>query len=291
MIKDFMVNIIESLAKKPRSFLIAFGFILIAFIGIIRYLTGPELAFSLFFLLPISLGTWFVGRWVGILLSVMSAVVWLATDLIGGQSYSHPVIPIVNETFRLSVFLIVVVILSTLKGVLEREKMFARKDFLTGIANRQAFFEFAGIEINRCRRHEYPLTIAYIDCDNFKVINDRFGHQTGDNLLCSVANTLQKSIRVTDIVARLGGDEFAILLPETGYKPAEVVIRKIQKILLDVMQKNRWPITFSFGVVTFHSPPNTVDEIIKRADVLMYSAKQSGKNMIKHEVVNAEISS
>ncbi|MDP2754880.1 MAG: diguanylate cyclase, partial [Nitrospirota bacterium] len=60
---------------------------------------------------------------------------------------------------------------------------------------------------------------------------------------------------------------------------------------LDVMQKNRWPITFSFGAVTFHSPPNTVDEIIKRADVLMYSAKQSGKNMIKHEAVNAEISS
>jgi diguanylate cyclase (GGDEF)-like protein len=135
------------------------------------------------------------------------------------------------------------------------------------------------------------MTLAYIDCDNFKAINDCFGHQTGDNLLCSVANTLQKSIRVTDIVARLGGDEFAILLPETGYEQAEVVIRKIQKILLDVMQKNRWPITFSFGVVTFHSPPNTVDEIIKRSDALMYSAKQSGKNMIKHEVVNAEISS
>jgi diguanylate cyclase (GGDEF)-like protein len=291
MIKDFMVNIIESLAKKPRSFLIALGFILIAFVGVTRYLTGPEFAFSLFFLLPISLGTWFAGRWVGILLSVMSAVVWLATDLIGGQSYSHPVVPLVNETLRLSVFLIVVVILSTLKRVLEREKMFARKDFLTGIANRQAFFEFAGIEINRCRRHGYPLTIAYIDCDNFKVINDRFGHQTGDDLLCSVANTLQKSIRVTDIVARLGGDEFAILLPETGYEPAVVVIRKIQKILLDIMQKNRWPITFSFGVVTFHSPPNTVDEIIKRSDALMYSAKQSGKNMIKHEAVNAEISS
>src|SRR4030042_6961301 len=128
--------------------------------------------------------------------------------------------------------------------------MFARKDFLTGIPNRQAFFEIAGIEINRCRRHGYPLTIAYIDCDNFKVINDRFGHQTGDNLLCSVANTLQKSIRVTDIVARLGGDEFAILLPETGYEPAEVVIRKIQKILLDFMQKNEWTIIFRFGVAS-----------------------------------------
>jgi len=286
MIKNFMVNIIESLAKKPRSFLIVLGFILVAFVGIIRYLTGPEFAFSLFFLLPISLGTWFVGRWAGILLSVMSAVVWLATDLIGGQSYSHPIVPIVNETFRVSVFLIVVVILSTLKVVLEREKMFARKDFLTGIANRQAFFEFAEIEINRCRRYEYPLSIAYIDCDNFKAINDYFGHQTGDNLLKAVANTLQKNIRVTDIVARLGGDEFAVLLPDTGYEPSHVVIRKIQKVLLNVMQDNGWPVTFSFGVVTFKSPPGSVDEIIKAADTLMYSAKQEGKNIVKQKVVN-----
>ncbi|MDP2753773.1 MAG: diguanylate cyclase, partial [Nitrospirota bacterium] len=243
MIKELMVNVLEYLGKKSRPFLIVLGFVLVAFIGVIRYLTGPEFAFSLFFLLPIFLGTWFAGRWAGILLAIASALTWLTADLMMAPHYSHPGIPYVNETLRLSVFLIVVVILSTLKVVLEREKMFARKDFLTGIANRQAFFEFAGIEINRCRRHEYPLTIAYIDCDNFKVINDRFGHQTGDNLLCSVANTLQKSIRVTDIVARLGGDEFAILLPETGYEPAEVVIRKIQKALLDVMQKNRWPIT------------------------------------------------
>ena len=82
-----------------------------------------------------------------------------------------------------------------------------------------------------------------------------------------------------------------ILLPETGYEPAEIVIRKIQKILLNVMQNNGWPVTFSLGVVTFNSPPNTVDEIINRADALMYSAKQNGKNMIKQEVVNGQVSS
>ncbi len=162
---------------------------------------------------------------------------------------------------------------------------------MTGIANRPAFFEFANIEINRCRRHKYPLTLLYIDCDNFKIINDQFGHQTGDNLLKVIANTLQKIIRATDIVARLGGDEFVILLPGAGYEPAHVVTRKLQKTLLNVMQENKWPITFSFGAVTFNNVPDTVDEIIKRADTLMYSAKQNGKNMIKQEVVNGGTSS
>ncbi len=285
------MNVIEYLGKTSKSVLIASGLLLAGFIGVIRYLTGPELAFSIFYLFPIFLVTWFVGRRAGILLSIVSSMSWLVADLMMRSSYSHPAIPFVNETWRLSVFLIIVFILSKLKVVLEREKMFARKDFLTGIANRQAFFEFAGMEINRCRRYGYPITVTYIDCDNFKTINDYFGHQIGDNLLKAVADTLQKSIRVTDIVARLGGDEFAILLPDTGYEQAQVVIHKIQKILLDIMQNNGWPVTFSFGVVTFNSLPGGVDEIIKMADTLMYSAKQNGKNIIKQEVVGKEASS
>ena len=82
----------------------------------------------------------------------------------------------------------------------------------------------------------------------------------------------------------MGGDEFAILLPETGPELAEAITRKIQKINLELMQKNGWPVTFSIGVVTFISPPSTVDEILKRSDNLMYSAKNNGKNTIKYEV-------
>ncbi len=98
MIKELMVNVIEYLGKKSRPFLIALGFVLVAFVGIIRYLTGPEFAFSIFFLLPIFLGTWFAGRWAGILLAVVSALIWLTADLMWNKSYSHPVIPYVNET-------------------------------------------------------------------------------------------------------------------------------------------------------------------------------------------------
>ena len=111
-----------------------------------------------------------------------------------------------------------------------------------------------------------------------------FKSQSFDALLRSVANTLDENIRTTDIVARLGGDEFAILLPETGPEPAEVITHKIQKINLDTMEKNEWPVTFSIGVVTFVSPPSTVDEMLKISDGVMYSAKKNGKNEIKYEM-------
>jgi diguanylate cyclase (GGDEF)-like protein len=185
---------------------------------------------------------------------------------------------------RLGYFLILTFVLSALKNALEKEKELSRIDFLTRVGNGRYFIELANMEINRARRYEHPLTVAYIDLDNFKTINDRFGHSTGDNLLRLVADTIKNNIRLTDTVVRMGGDEFAILLPETGPELAEAITRKIQKINLELMQKNGWPVTFSIGVVTFISPPSTVDEILKRSDNLMYSAKNNGKNTIKYEV-------
>ena len=100
-----------------------------------------------------------------------------------------------------------------------------------------------------------------------------------------MAETIQKNIRSTDIAARFGGDEFVVLLPETGEKSAQVVIEKIQKELLHITKINKWPVTLSVGAVTFKSVIGSLDKMIKRADNLMYSVKQNGKNMIRQEVV------
>jgi diguanylate cyclase (GGDEF)-like protein len=248
----------------------------------INYLIRPEFSFSIFYLLPVALVTWFVGKQAGILIAITGAVAWLVNDLTSRGTYSNPAIPYWNVIVRLVFFLIVIHIMSALK----REREAARTDPLTGAANGRAFFELTNNEINRLRRYQHPFTVAYMDIDNFKTVNDRFGHSMGDHLLNLIAGIIQKSIRATDTVSRLGGDEFAILLPETGHEPAQLVIRKVQKSLSDNMMKNGWPITFSIGVLTWVQPPVSVDEIIKAADVLMYSAKSSGKNMIKSEVAN-----
>jgi diguanylate cyclase (GGDEF)-like protein len=92
----------------------------------------------------------------------------------------------------------------------------------------------------------------------------------------------QTSLRKTDIVARLGGDEFAILLPETGQAAAAAFFSRIQKGLLEEMQKDGWPVTFSIGVLTCLEAPRSIDEVIRLADDLMYSVKRDGKNAVTY---------
>lgn len=262
------------------------GLLLSIFVGVIRYFTGPEWALSLFYLFPICAVTWYVGRRAGILIAIISATSWLTADLMMKHTFSNTLIPFLNETFRLLVFLITTFVLSALKNALVNQKKLAKMDPLTGVANRRAFLESLSIEMNRSHRFKLPFSVMYIDLDNFKTINDHFGHSTGDTLLRSVAVTIKNNIRTIDVLARLGGDEFVILLPETGAESVCAVAHKLQVKLLTLMQKNEWRVTSSIGVITFNSPPFSVDEVIKEADILMYCAKQDGKNMIKQRVVN-----
>ena len=171
-----------------------------------------------------------------------------------------------------------------IKATLSQLENLSRTDELTGIINRRAFSELSMIEIGRAKRFKTPFSVAYIDLDNFKDVNDRFGHATGDQLLCCMVDAINKNIREIDLFARIGGDEFIILLTRSDSETALGVIKKIQNLLTDAMRDNGWPVTFSIGLVTYQSPPDEVEEIIRNTDDLMYSAKQSGKNAIKTKV-------
>jgi diguanylate cyclase (GGDEF)-like protein len=279
-----MTNPSIHFGKSSQSSLITLSLILLVLIGYLDVITGPEISFTIFYLLPISLAVWFVGRWAGVLISTASAMTWFAADWLSAAVYSHFAIPYWNAIVFFGFFLVITFILSALKTALLHEKELARTDDLTGVANRRAFFELADREVNRAGRYNRPFSMAYMDIDDFKLVNDLFGHSTGDNLLRSVTRIIKNNIRTTDTIARLGGDEFAILLPETEAEAARVVIGKVQKNLSEVMEKNGWPVTFSIGVVTHIRPPNNLDELIKKADALMYSAKNSGKNNIQYRI-------
>ena len=268
-----------------KSIFISFGIFLVLVIGVIRYLTGPELALSLFFLFPIALVTWQVGRWAGILISIASTLSWLVADLLMLGSFSNAFIPYLNETFRLIVFLIIALTIFELRTALENQRELAGTDPLTSVANRRAFYDLANMELNKARRYQTPISVLYMDIDNFKQINDHFGHPTGDKLLGAVARTIKNNIRAIDIVARLGGDEFGILLAETGAESAALVARKLKKKLLELMQDNGWSVTLSVGAVTFEILPDSVDEMINTADSQMYNAKKNGKNRIQYKIV------
>ena len=115
-------------------------------------------------------------------------------------------------------------------------------------------------------------------------MNDQWGHKTGDKLLCAVVDRAKSQLRGTDTIARLGGDEFVLLLPETDHVAAKMVIPKIHNILTDEMRLNGWPVTFSIGVLTCLDAQIPMDELVKRADGLMYFVKRNGKDAIAYEV-------
>ncbi|MDF2177342.1 sensor domain-containing diguanylate cyclase [Aliiglaciecola sp. CAU 1673] len=175
-----------------------------------------------------------------------------------------------------------------LTQALSREKLLARIDSLTGVGNRRAFHEAAKHEIERSERYQRPFTAVYMDVDNFKQVNDEFGHDCGDRLLQRVTSITQLCLRQTDFLARLGGDEFGILLPETNLEEARKVIDRIRQELLREMRQYDWQVTFSIGVLVCTSCPETVDEMLKRVDELMYGVKRSGKDAVHYAEFESE---
>jgi diguanylate cyclase (GGDEF)-like protein len=168
-----------------------------------------------------------------------------------------------------------------LRAALDREKAQARRDSLTGLLNVRGFLEAADAELTRSRRHRRPITIAFLDCDNFKHVNDQLGHSTGNELLTALGRSLVASIRGSDLAARMGGDEFVLLFPELDGRAARLAVEKSLALLAATMREHDWPVTFSVGLASFATPPDSVDELVRAADDLMYEAKRSGKNTVR----------
>jgi diguanylate cyclase (GGDEF)-like protein len=254
-------------------------------VGLADYLTSPDISLILFYLAPIGFGTWFVSVRGGVLLSVSAVLVAVAAAALHHLRIGGGGLPLAvlgwNGLVQFGTFLSLVLVLGALRSRLEGEELLARTDALTHIANRRAFFEAAGLEVERARRTGRPLTVAYVDCDDFKDVNDRLGHSEGDALLVAAASTLRSATRAVDAVARLGGDEFGLLLPETDAREAEALLARLRAALLAEMARNRWAVGFSIGAATFGTPPASVDEMMARADELMYAAKRTKKGSIR----------
>jgi len=278
--KIWGVQMAEYRSELSESRLMALGSLAVGIIGIFDWLVENQLPFSMLYLVPIMLVTWFGGMRSGIKTSVASALVSLLGYLITNRFHFDLSASYWASTVKLGFFLIVVPMLWVLKSTLEHQQQFGRTDFLTGVPNRRSFIEAAKTEISRAQRYGHPLTVIYIDLNNFKMINDRFGHATGDKLLRWLAQAIREKIRETDLLARLGGDEFVILLPETDSEVAELVVQRLQGVSVPVTQEKGGAMLFSMGVVTFLESPASMEEMLSFADKIMYSAKQDGKTGI-----------
>lgn len=272
---NYLANMGSRFSRLSKASIIVIGFSVAICLEVFDFVTGQELRLVAFYFVPIFLITWFAGIIPAVVLSVLSAVSWYVAEMaMLGLSGTEQ---LWNAFTRFAVLIIFTYMVNAYK----RERIFARQDFLTKIANSQHFAELAALELERCRRYGHPFSLVYMDIDDFKLVNDRYGHTAGNDLLYRVAQTIRKNIRAIDIVARLGGDEFAILLPETNYEQATIIVPKLRRTLLEALKEQKWQSTFSFGMVTFFRAPQSFDDMIKRADDLMYEAKLDGKNRVK----------
>jgi diguanylate cyclase (GGDEF)-like protein len=272
--------VVRVLTKHPRVWIAAGTIAALVLFGIADYLTDYRISLSIFYLGPVAVVTWYFGKQPGFAVAVLSSVISLGANFSGEYPDSDLAILIWNGLVRLAFYVICIVLLDALRFHLLHEETLAKTDSLTGAMNRRALLDALRYHVGLAARDGQPLTLAYIDLDDFKRINDSYGHVEGDRALRLVGQVLNEASRRTDLVGRLGGDEFALLLPHTDQAGAERVITKTRQLLEAAFQSERTALTCSIGAVTFVSVPRDVDDAVRVADALMYEVKSRGKNAV-----------
>ena len=277
-----IAGLIAFLENARPAVLHGIAAILLVIAAVADEFTGPDIAWLIFYLPPIAMLAWY-RHWPAARLAALAAgLVGLFVDV---YSSGRPVPTPTqwwNAGVHTGVFLFVGFLLAQLRMALREEQQVARTDELTGVANTRSFLESATLELARQRRYAHPLSLAFLDCDHFKRVNDFYGHAKGDELLRRIALTITQTLREVDVVARLGGDEFGILLPESEQQAAAYVVRKLRNALKPIGEQ--YGVTFSMGIVTYLQPADSVDQMLHAADKVMYDVKRAGKNAARHKV-------
>jgi diguanylate cyclase (GGDEF) domain len=275
--EDLLKAYFSFLDKKGQKFNVIVGILCTVLVGVLDLMTPVEYTFSLLYLFPVAFTTWFATKRQGLFVAVFCSMFWSLSN------FRNIALPSAwNVLSTLGIFCAVSLMVSKIRQLLDSESILSRTDPLTGAMNIRALFEMVEHEILRHKRHRSQFSVACFDLDNFKKVNDMYGHQKGNELLIEVVTCLVKTIRRTDIVARMGGDEFFIFFPDTNLEAAKIVVTKATSNLADLAQSRNWPITLSMGVVTFTSWEHEVDYIISLADKLMYDVKKTGRNDVKY---------
>lgn len=269
--------------KSPGSLLLPlWGVIIVGFADwIASRALGAHLVLSLLMLMPIYFAVRVVGTRSGMLVAASGGLFCLVLDvfvlstpqfrfLLFGLAATHLALYTTSVAWAMG------------RRRLLAERASATTDFLTGVANRRGFYETLTREIERSRRYQTPMTLLYLDCDEFKAVNDTMGHSTGNRLLARIAAVLKKSTRAVDVVGRLGGDEFAVVLAETPAERGAEVVARLQREMRTGLGPGAPAVTMSIGAITFDSPPSGPNEAVRVADALMYEAKHSGKGRVVH---------
>ncbi len=249
-------------------------------IAYVDAVTGVELRVFPLYFVPVLAVSLRLGRWPGLAMAGVCAAAWYLSNLLAGLHSNPPAIDVANLFVMAIAFAVVALLGAAQRKWLHRERTLSRTDDLTGLLNGRGFYEAAAVELARSSRYQHPLTVAYLDLDDFKEVNDRFGHARGDAVLVAVARAMRRACRSTDLVGRLGGDEFVVLFPETGRDAAEAALVKLRSRVREVASDDGNAVTMSVGAVSFPQPPAEVEVLVHEADRTMYAAKTGGKDAL-----------
>jgi diguanylate cyclase (GGDEF)-like protein len=253
---------------RKEAVAITLGLCVIALGGVIDVTSGRDLSLSIVYVAGVAFMAWVGSFRVGLLGASGAGAAVLTDGLVNsvgtGVAFSNAV-----TAFALLVATAAIV---DPRKALIREANQARYDPLTGLANRRACEERAELELARSPRSDEALSVAFLDVDGLKQINDQRGHAAGDAALIHLAETAQAILRPTDLLSRIGGDEFVLLVPDTDYDEATTVIRRIQRRLAE--SHGGGPASITVGLVTWRSAPQGLDHLFVEPDALMYTAKR-----------------
>jgi diguanylate cyclase len=177
---------------------------------------------------------------------------------------------------------------ANIREQLEKEKVRAVTDTLTGLPNREAYGERVHNEILRWQRYQHPLSLAVLDIDFFKKVNDQYGHQMGDKVLKAISTSVANRLREVDFIARFGGEEFVLLLPETSAEDALSMLNRTRERLAKTHMRSKkengeetkFTVTVSIGISEFREG-DTADDVFERADKALYEAKENGRDQCR----------
>jgi diguanylate cyclase (GGDEF)-like protein len=245
-----------------------------------------------FCLISVAVVGWYVGRWPAVLMAWIIAIGWYLIGLgatagdaqnATAASQAAQMQGVLGHFYGLVysvLFVILALPVATFLQSLRRAKESSWKDDVTDALSAVYFFRRAGTEIARSNRYKRPFTLAYFAINGYGDFERRMGDKMAKFLLAQTAETLQKNLRSADIVGRVADSEFAVLLPETGYEPAQIVVPRLQQQLQSCMQMNSWSATFAICAVACSQLPATVDEVLDAVQRDLGEAKKEGKSTL-----------
>lgn len=284
MLVNRLVLFFDGLSQKQILFL---SYTLLALIASSDFLAGHKYAASIFYLIPIAVVVWYGSIPLAVSVTLISALAWYSADYLAlrvDEKQIDQAVLIWNSAIRLASFSIMALLINQFRNMHQLEYESAHRDALTGALNFRACHERLEEELYRASRNRKSFSYAVIDLDNFKSVNDSFGHSVGDELLQLISQHFLDNIRKTDFFARNGGDEFSLFLGDTSEAEAINITEMLYRGTSDLIHNRCWPVTLSIGLVTFLEPPSDVKKIVNTADTTMYKIKNNAKNGIQTAV-------